>query len=138
MIKKLLGIMVLCSLLGGNASANEITLDKFFNKFNMRSTLSSMGPQLRYWCGSYPSEFFEIKEKMENRFILVRNENHFWDITILDDNKVVIYNRITNGTYSFEDEAQLIYIDDKDEWWDDISVKEGKLKNPETSDCKKQ
>ena len=130
--------MVLCSLLGGNASANEITLDKFFNKFNMRSTLSSMGPQLRYWCGSYPSEFFEIKEKMENRFILVRNENHFWDITILDDNKVVIYNRITNGTYSFEDEAQLIYIDDKDEWWDDISVKEGKLKNPETSDCKKQ
>jgi outer membrane lipoprotein-sorting protein len=137
-MKKLLGIVVLGLLLSGNASANEITLDKFFNKFNMRSTLSSMGPQLRYWCGSYPSEFFEIKEKMENRFILVRNENHFWDITILDDNKVVIYNRITNGTYSFEDEAQLIYIDDKDEWWDDISVKEGKLKNPETSDCKKQ
>lgn len=130
--------MVLTLLLSGNASANEITLDKFFNKFNMRSTLSSMGPQLRYWCGSYPSEFFEIKEKMENRFILVRNENHFWDITILDDNKVVIYNRITNGTYSFEDEAQLIYMDDKGEWWDDISVKEGKLKNPETSDCKKQ
>ena len=104
----------------------------------MRSTLSSMGPQLRYWCGSYPSEFFEIKEKMENRFILVRNENHFWDITILDDNKVVIYNRITNGTQSFEDEAQLIYIEGKDEWWDEISVKEGKLKNPETSDCKKQ
>jgi outer membrane lipoprotein-sorting protein len=137
-MKKLLGIMVLTLLLSGNASANEITLDKFFNKFNMRSTLSSMGPQLRYWCGSYPSEFFEIKEKMENRFILVRNENHFWDITILDDNKVVIYNRITNGTYSFEDEAQLIYMDDKGEWWDDISVKEGKLKNPETSDCKKQ
>ena len=128
-------ILILFSNMG---FANEITLEKFFNKFNMRSTLSSMGPQLRYWCGSYPSEFFEIKEKMENRFILVRNENHFWDITILDDNKVVIYNRITNGTYSFEDEAQLIYIDDKDEWWDDISGKEGKLKNPETSDCKKQ
>jgi len=40
--------------------------------------------------------------------------------------------------YSFEDEAQLIYIEGKDEWWDEISVKEGKLKNPETSDCKKQ
>ena len=137
-MKKIFLTILFTLVLNGGASANEITLDKFFNKFNMRSTLSSMGPQLRYWCGSYPSEFFEIKEKMENRFILVRNENHFWDITILDDNKVVIYNRITNGTYSFEDEAQLIYIDDKDEWWDDISVKEGKLKNPETSDCKKQ
>jgi len=137
-MKKIFLTILFTLVLSGGASANEITLDKFFNKFNMRSTLSSMGPQLRYWCGSYPSEFFEIKEKMENRFILVRNENHFWDITILDDNKVVIYNRITNGTYSFEDEAQLIYIDDKGEWWDDISVKEGKLKNPETSDCKKQ
>ena len=137
-MKKIFLTILLTLVLSGGASANEITLDKFFNKFNMRSTLSSMGPQLRYWCGSYPSEFFEIKEKMENRFILVRNENHFWDITILDDNKVVIYNRITNGTYSFEDEAQLIYIEGKDEWWDEISVKEGKLKNPETSDCKKQ
>ena len=137
-MKKIFLTILFTLVLSGGASANEITLDKFFNKFNMRSTLSSMGPQLRYWCGSYPSEFFEIKEKMENRFILVRNENHFWDITILDDNKVVIYNRITNGTYSFEDEAQLIYIEDKGEWWDDISVKEGKLKNPETSDCKKQ
>jgi len=137
-MKKIFLTILFTLVLSGGASANEITLDKFFNKFNMRSTLSSMGPQLRYWCGSYPSEFFEIKEKMENRFILVRNENHFWDITILDDNKVVIYNRITNGTYSFEDEAQLIYIEGKDEWWDEISVKEGKLKNPETSDCKKQ
>ena len=130
--------MVLCSLLGGNASANEITLDKFFNKFNMRSTLSSMGPQLRYWCGSYPSEFFEIKEKIDNRLILVREGDQYWDVTILGNNKVVLYDRITNGTYSTEDEAQLIYMSDKDEWWDDISVKEGKLKNPETSDCKKQ
>jgi len=117
-MKKIFLTILFTLVLSGGASANEITLDKFFNKFNMRSTLSSMGPQLRYWCGSYPSEFFEIKEKMENRFILVRNENHFWDITILDDNKVVIYNRITNGTYSFEDEAQLIYIEGKDEWWD--------------------
>jgi hypothetical protein len=128
-------ILILFSNVG---FANEITLDKFFNKFNMRSTLSSMGPQLRYWCGSYPYEFFEIKEKMDKRLVLVRDEDQFWDVTILDNNKVVIYDRITNGTYSTEDEAQLIYMSDKDEWWDNISVKEGKLKNPETSDCKKQ
>ena len=118
--------------------ANEITLDKFFNKFNMRSTLSSMGPQLRYWCGSYPSEFFEIKEKMDERLVLVRDGDQYWDVTILGNNKVVIYDRITNGTYSIEDEAQLIYMSDKDEWWDEMSVAKGKLENPQTSDCKKQ
>ena len=128
-------ILILFSNMG---FANEITLDKFFNKFNMRSTLSSMGPQLRYWCGSYPSEFFEIKEKMEDRLVLVRDGDQYWDVTILDNNMVVIYDRITNGTYSSEDEAQLIYMGDKDEWWDDLSAKDGKLTNPETSDCVKQ
>ena len=103
----------------------------------MRSTLSSMGPQLKFWCGSYPSEFFEIKEKKDKRVVLVRNEDHFWDVTILDDNKVAISNYITSGTYNTDDVAQLIYISDKDEWWDEMSVKAGKLENPEKSDCEK-
>ena len=128
-------ILILFSNMG---FANEITLEKFFNKFNMRSTLSSMGPQLRYWCGSYPSEFFEIKEKMDDRLVLVRDGDQYWDVTILADNKVVIYDRITNGTYSTKDETQLVYMSDKDEWWDEMSVTKGKLENPETSDCKKQ
>lgn len=137
-MKKIFLTILFTLVLSGGASANEITLEKFFNKFNMRSTLSSMGPQLRYWCGSYPSEFFEIKEKMDNRLILVRDGDQYWDVTILGNNKVVLYDRITNGTYSTEDEAQLIYMSDKDEWWDEMSVAKGKLENPETSDCKKQ
>ena len=104
----------------------------------MRSTLSSMGPQLRYWCGSYPSEFFEIKEEKDKRVILVRDKDQFWDVSFLDNNKVVIYDRITNGTYSTEEVVQLIYVDEKGEWWDELSVKEGELTNPETSVCKKQ
>ena len=137
-MKKIFLTILFTLVLSGGASANEITLEKFFNKFNMRSTLSSMGPQLRYWCGSYPSEFFEIKEKIDNRLILVRDGDQYWDVTILGNNKVVLYDRITNGTYSTEDEAQLIYMSDKDEWWDEMSVAKGKLENPETSDCKKQ
>ena len=137
-MKKLLSILTILILSSNSSFSNEINIDTFLNKFNMRSTLSSMGPQLKFWCGSYPSEFFEIKEKKDKRVVLVRNEDHFWDVTVLDDNKVVIYNYITNGTYSFEDEAQLIYISDKDEWWDEMSVKAGKLENPERSDCEKQ
>ena len=136
-MNKLLSILTILILYSNSSFSKEINIDTFFNKFNMRSTLSSMGPQLKYWCGSYPSKFFKIKEKMDNRLILVRNEDHFWDITILDDNKVAIYNYITSGTYKTDDVAQLIYISDKDEWWDEMSVKAGKLENPEKSDCEK-
>ena len=124
-MKKIISILTILILSSNSSFSKEINIDTFLNKFNMRSTLSSMGPQLKFWCGSYPSEFFEIKEKKDKRVVLVRNEDHFWDVTILDDNKVVIYNYITNGTYSFEDEAQLIYISDKDEWWDEMKVISG-------------
>ena len=45
---------------------------------------------------------------------------------------------ITKGTYSTEDEAELIYLSDKAAWWDEMSVTAGKLENPETSNCKTQ
>lgn len=137
-MKKIISILTFIILSSNSSFSNEINIDTFFNKFNMRSTLSSMGPQLRYWCGSYPSEFFEIKEKKDKRVVLVRDQDQFWDVSFLDNNKIVIYDRITNGTYSSEDEVQLIYLSDKDEWWDEMSVKANKLENPETSDCKKQ
>jgi hypothetical protein len=131
--------LLLIFLISTNYSfASELTVDTFYNKFNMRSTLSSMGPQLRYWCGSYPSEFFKIKEKMNDRLILVRNEDQFWDVTILDNNKVAIYDYITSGTYKTEDVTQLIYIDEKGEWRDELSVNNGQLTNPEQSNCTKQ
>jgi len=137
-MKKIISVLIFLVLSSNSSFSNEINIDTFFNKFNMRSTLSSMGPQLRYWCGSYPSEFFKIREKKNKRIILVRDENQFWDVSFLGQNKIVIYDRITNGTYSTKDEVQLIYLGDKDEWWDEISVKAGKLVNPETYNCKKQ
>ncbi len=97
-----------------------------------------MGPQLKFWCGSNPSEFFKIKEKMNNRLILVRNEDQFWDVTILDNNKVVIYDYITSGTYKSEEVTQLVYMSEKGEWWDELSANKGQLANPEESGCKKQ
>ena len=131
-------ILIIFLFFSKNSISKEITIDDFFKKFNMRSTLSSMGPQLKFWCGSYPSEFFKIKEKMNDRLILVRNEDHFWDIIILDNNKVAISNYITSGTYDTKDVTQLIYMNEKSEWWDELSVNKGQLTNPEQSNCEKQ
>ena len=132
-------IILILSIIFSNLSyADELSVDTFFDKFNMRSTLSSMGPQLKFWCGSNPSEFFKIKEKMNNRLILVRNEDQFWDVTILDNNKVVIYDYITSGTYKSEEVTQLVYMSEKGEWWDELSANKGQLVNPEESGCKKQ
>lgn len=117
--------------------SKEIDPNTFFEKFNMRSTLSSMGPQLRYWCGSYPNEFFKIKEKTDKSITLVRHGDQFWDVAFLGNNKIVISDYITGATYNTRDEVQAVYISDKDEWWDPLSVELVELINPQKKDCKK-
>ncbi len=74
-----------------------------------------------------------------NKLILVRKGDPelLWDVTFLKENKVIIYDRITSGTYSTEDTMQVMYINENDEWWDLKSVKLKKLVNPQGSACKK-
>lgn len=130
-------IIIIFLFFSKNSISKEITIDDFLKKFNMRSTYSSMGPQLKFWCGSYPNEFFEVKDKIDNRVILVRDSQN-WDITVLENNNVVIYETITDGAYSTDDQIQLVYISDKDEWWHQMSVEKGSLVIKEDSNCEKQ
>ena len=126
-------------LFTGNAFSKELDIKSFFENFNMRSTRSSMGPQLRFWCGSYPAMFFDIKEEKDNRLVLSRkgDPDLLWDVTFIKGNKVAIHDRITSGTYDTNAVIQLEYIKDKNEWWDSESLKKNKLINPETNDCEK-
>ena len=86
---------------------------------------------------SYPNEFFKIKEKTDKSIALVRHGDQFWDVAFLGNNKIVISDYTTSATYNARDEVQLVYISDKDEWWDPLSVELVDLKKPQKKDCKK-
>ena len=97
-----------------------------------------MGPQLKYWCGSYPFEFFTIKEKNNNSITLVRNDDHFWIITFLENNKIELINQITSGTYLTSHVYELKYISAMNEWWSIDAANLGKLNISEGENCEKQ
>ena len=137
-MKKLLWILVLGLLWCNGVLANELNANSFFNKFNMRSIYSSMGPQLKYWCGSYPFEFFTIKEKNNNSITLVRDDTQFWIIKFLKNNKIQLTDQITDGTYLTNDVYELKYISAMNEWWSIDTANSGKLNIPEGENCEKQ
>ena len=116
-MKKLLAILVLGLLWCNGVLANELNANSFFNKFNMRSIYSSMGPQLKYWCGSYPFEFFTIKEK---------------------NNKIQLTDQIADGTYLTSHVYELKYISAMNEWWSIDAANLGKLNISEGENCEKQ
>ena len=136
-MKKLFLYIFLGLLWCNGVLANELNANSFFNKFNMRSIYSSMGPQLKYWCGSYPFEFFTIKEKNNNSITLVRNDDHFWIINFLENNKIQLINQITSGTYLTSHDYELKYISAMNEWWSIDAANLGKLNVSEGENCKK-
>ena len=136
-MKRIIFILLFTLIYSNNVFAKEINFNSFFNNFNMRSITSSMGQQLKYWCGAYPSQFFEVDEKNMEKLTLIRNGDHYWYIFLIADNKVRITNEITSGTYLTSNVYQLEYIDDIDEWWDIDAAKSGKLLINESVDCEK-
>ena len=104
----------------------------------MRSIRSSMGQQLKFWCGSYPSEFFTIKEKNNSSITLVRNDDQIWTVTFLENNKIELIDQITSGSYLIEKVLELKYINDMNEWWFIDAANLAKLEIPEGEDCEKQ
>ena len=65
----LLALGLTACVSGGTAqtgSERQITPEEFFNAFNMRTIRSSMGPRLRYYCESYPKDYFNNR-KLDKR-----------------------------------------------------------------------
>jgi len=137
-MKKFLGIVVLGLLWCNVVLANELNANSFFNKFNLRSINSSMGPQLKFWCGSYPFEFFEIEKQNNQSITLIRHDTQIWTIKFLKNNKIELTDEITDGTYLTNDIIELKYIKDMNEWWSTDAANSSKLNIPEGEDCKKQ
>ena len=137
-MKKLLAILVLGLLWCNGVLANELNANSFFNKFNMRSIYSSMGPQLKFWCGSYPLEFFKLEKQNNQSITLIRDDTQFWIIKFLKNNKIELTDQITDGTYLTNDVYELKYISAMNEWWSIDAANSGKLNIPEGENCEKQ
>jgi len=138
-MKKLFSMIVVLSMLWCNGVlANELNANSFFNKFNMRSIYSSMGPQLKFWCGSYPFEFFKIEKQNNQSITLIRDDTQLWVVKFLKNNKIELTDQITDGTYLTNDVYELKYISAMNEWWSIDAVNLGKLNIPESENCEKQ
>lgn len=101
------------------ANAQEPTLDDLYSKFNMRTIKSSYGQRLKYYCESYPSDYFPVSGKRivadENILQLTAGEDS-WTIKLLSPDKIGIANSITSGSYDSFTEYDIHFDNDSGEW----------------------
>ena len=98
--------------------AEQLTTEELYKKFNMRSVYSSYGQRLKYYCNSYPKEFFTEKEAKfvsDKRLELVSGDD-VWVFTIVEPNVIYLRNQITSGTYNSGSKHELYFDAQSKDW----------------------
>lgn len=96
--------------------SKKLTTHDIYEKFNMRSIFSSYGQRLKYYCESYPKNFFsKAKHVSENRLELESGDD-FWVFTIKERNIIHITNQITSGTYNSETRYEIYFDNENNDW----------------------
>ncbi|WP_157038340.1 hypothetical protein, partial [Photobacterium ganghwense] len=93
---------VFASIAYSSIGAEQVTTQDLYEKFNMRTIYSSYGQRLKYYCESYPKQFFSIEGASfvsDSRLELVSGED-VWFFTISEPNIISVGNHITSGTYN--------------------------------------
>ena len=101
------------------AFGQELTVEDLYNTFNMRTILSSFGQRLKYYCQSYPADFFaqdEVTMDQATKTLTLSSGNDLWEITILSDNAISVVNQLRKGTYNSYSEYSLHYDREAGDW----------------------
>lgn len=95
--------------------SKEITLEEFYTKFNMRTIFSSHGQMLKYYCQTYPFEYFHIEKQTKNILVL-RNGDNYWNIQFESNNTINLTEQVVGYTYLTNQTYHLTYDSKNDEW----------------------
>lgn len=94
----------------------QITPQDFYERFNMRTILSSVGPRLNYHCESFPFEFFSITEMTDDYLELEEDGYPQWYINFLGDNTIELFISVWGTTYRSNTEYRLIFDTETQQW----------------------
>lgn len=118
--RRMKSLMVLILLfLPATVYGREPTLEDLYLKFNLRTIYSSFGPRLKYFCESYPADYFpESAMKMlpdESTIHLVYGDD-VWTIRLTNPDKIVIANSIVSGTWNSFTEYEIHFDELNSDW----------------------
>ena len=111
-------IFILFTLISFNVVAKDLTLNDIYEKFNMRTVYSSYGPRLKYYCESYPKDYFpkENAKFIKGKQLELVSGNDIWVFTIKEPNTFFLNNQITKATYNSGKEYSVQYDEVHNDW----------------------
>ncbi len=102
----------------------------FYEKFNLRTIISSYRGYLQAYCASYPKDFFEQHEigTADSRILFLENEEKILLFEMVSYNQVMISDRTKDNSYKSKSLYTFYYNEEHDDFRTDeffIPKKEG-------------
>jgi len=91
---------------------------EFYERFNLRTILSSYDGHLKFYCASYPKDFFTPEELyMPNTDkIIIQNETKRLTFELFSEDKVIIIDERIDGSYSAKFLYKIYYNEEHDDF----------------------
>lgn len=103
-------------LVSTHAKPRKLTTYELYEKFNMRTIFSSYGQRLKYYCESYPRNYFLKAYHVSEDRLELESGDDVWVFTIEGPNKIYISNQITSGTYNAGARYVIYYDQENNDW----------------------
>jgi len=100
---------------------NAIWPYEFYNKFNLRTIVSSYSNKLKYYCASYPKDFF-TKDQLympNTDKIVIYDLNNTLSFEIVSKNQVIVTDQV-NDSYDAQHLYQIYYNEEHDDYRADL------------------
>lgn len=123
-MKKIILIILTLFLSGCGAKAPGIAPPfviypyEFYERFNLRTILSSYTGDLKYFCASYPKDFFRPDELyMPNMDkIIIQNETKRLSFELFTEDKVIVTDETLDGSYNAKYLFKIYYNEEHDDF----------------------
>lgn len=101
---------------------------EFYERFNLRTILSSYSGALKHFCASYPKDFFRPDElympNMEK--IIIQNETKRLSFELFAEDKVIVTDETLDGSYNAKYLYKIYYNEEHDDFRTDrFFIKKG-------------
>jgi len=100
---------------------NELWPYELYQKFNLRTVVSSYSNHLQYYCLSYPKDFFRPDQVyMPNtQKIVMRNETRILSFELISKDGIIIRDEV-EGTYKAAHYHKIYYNEEADDYRVDL------------------
>lgn len=95
---------------------------EFYDKFNLRTIVSSFSGPLRYYCASYPKDFFRVENVVmpNTDKVVIQDEKKFLSFEIISRNQIIIVDENIDGSYQAKHLYTIYYNEEHDDYRADL------------------